>query len=195
MRPESFHQDLSEEWSRWVLAHGLPEIPSPDLAVGESVPVAYWIGTSTAAVLHIRWALWDDDEEPMTEADVELFCRSGSTWELNGGGGGQWSMESSLSPTDVDPRSVELDGTISVWSQDRGCKALWGSVGTDAAIAEVIQADQVTRRPVEAPVGAFVVCADYAEAFIVRILDAQGELLVEVEEPAGSDEEPPWPGP
>jgi hypothetical protein len=42
---------------------------------------------------------------------------------------------------------------------------------------------------VEAPIGAFVVCADYAEPVTVRLLDARGELLAEIDEPAGFDDE------
>jgi hypothetical protein len=195
MRPESFHQELSEHWSRWVLGHGLPEIPGHDLGVGESVPVAYWMGPSTAAVLHIRRFVWDDEEDPEIQTDVELFCLIDAEWETCGGGGGGWSEESPLRRVDVEPRHATLDGMTGGWSADRGCTALWGEVGTDAATVEVMQAGQLTRRPVEAPVGAIVVCADYAKPFTVRILDAQDRLLAKVEQPAGFDEEPPRPRP
>jgi hypothetical protein len=52
---------------------------------------------------------------------------------------------------------------------ERGCKALWVLVGVEAAFAEVIQGGRVARRPVEAPTGAFVVCADYAQPFTCEI--------------------------
>ena len=51
------------------------------------------------------------------------------------------------------------------------------------------QAGKVVRRPVEAPVGLFVVCADYADPFTVRVLDAHDRVLAEFEEPAGFDDD------
>jgi hypothetical protein len=188
MRPESFGEDLSEDWSRWVLAHGLPEIQGPDLAVGESVPVAYWVGPRTAAVLHIRRIVsWDDEEEAMTLSAVHLFCLVDSAWEATGGGGSDWPDERPLRRLDVDPRHATFGGRTGGPGREFGCKALEGVVGTDAAILEVVQAGEVTRRPVEAPIGAIVVCADYAQPFTVRIRDTQGGLLTEVDEPAGFD--------
>ena len=73
VRPPTFDASLAVDWSRWVLAHGLPEPPGSDVAPGESVPVAYWIGPRTAAVMHVRHNDWDEFEEPCTESDVDLF--------------------------------------------------------------------------------------------------------------------------
>lgn len=187
MRPESFDAELAVQWSRWVLDHGLPGVPGFELSVGESVPVAYWIGPSTAAVLHIRRVQDEDDECPLTETDIDLFCLVDGDWETWGGGGGGWTDDSPLARLAVAPNHVNLGGMNSGAVGDRGCKALWGTVGTEAVMAEVRQAGQVTRRPVEAPVGAFVVCGDYAEPFTVRVLNAHGDVLAEVEEPAGFD--------
>jgi hypothetical protein len=191
MRPESFDADLAERWSRWVLDHGLPEVPGSELGVGESVPVAYWIGPSTAAVLHIRRVQDEDDECLLTETDIDLFCLVEGNWETWGGGGGGWPDKSPLARLAVAPTHVDLGGMNSGVVGDRGCKALWGSVGTEAVMAEVRQAGQVTRRPVESPVGAFVVSGEYTEPFTVRVLNAQGDVLAEVEEPAGFADESP----
>ena len=77
------------------------------------------------------------------------------------------------------------------WSQEGGCKALWGSIGTCASVAEVTQDAQGTRRSVEVSVGALVVYADYALPVTIRVCDAYGELLDEIQEPSGFDDEPP----
>ncbi len=197
MRPVGFDEDLSERWSRWVLENGLPEIPRR-LAVGESVPVAYWIGPTTAAVLHVRRVLDEEEKAPYLDADVELFCLVDSAWESWGGGGANWpdslpswEDDGSLTRIDVPPQHVDLGAMNGGGSIERGCKALWGDVGAAASIAEVSQAGQVTRRPIEAPLGAIVVCGDSGQPLTVRIMDSRGELLAEVNEPAGF-EEPPW---
>jgi hypothetical protein len=81
MRARSFDEEYQEAWSRDVLAHGLPELPS-DLMEGEAVPVSWWVGPSTAAVLHIRRRRWDDDEEPDNETDVDCFRLVGERWDM-----------------------------------------------------------------------------------------------------------------
>jgi hypothetical protein len=93
VRPDSFDADLADEWSRWVLAHGLPDLPGPDLAPGESVPVAYWIGPRTAAVMHVRWDDGEEDQPPFTESDVVLFHLVDGAWEDLSSGGGNWADE------------------------------------------------------------------------------------------------------
>jgi hypothetical protein len=87
---------------------------------------------------------------------------------------------------------VDLGGRQGTWVGERGCKALWGDVGSEASVAEVEQSGQVTRRPIEAPTGLYVVSAEHDEPFTVRIFDAVGELLAQVEEKAGFDDLPPW---
>jgi len=66
----SFDASLSFECSQWVLAHGLPDLPGPDLGIGQSVPVAHWIGPITAAMLHIRRF-----REAVDEQDVDGWGR------------------------------------------------------------------------------------------------------------------------
>ncbi len=155
------------------------------------MPVSYWIGPDAAAVLHIRRFYEEDDAEVLTGTDVDLFYRVDGAWRTRGGGGGGWKGESPLTRIDVPPRHVDLHGVNGGWSEGRGCKALWDEVGTAAAVAEAHQAGTVTRRTIEAPVGAFVVCAGYAQPLTVRILDQWGELLAEIEEPAGFEGGPP----
>jgi hypothetical protein len=174
-----------------VLDHGLPDLPGPGLVLGESVPVSYWIGPSTAAVAHVRFVRRDADEDPFPEVDVELFCRVGGTWETWGGGGSNWTEEPTLARVTVPARYADPGGMTGGWSEERGCTALFGAVGVDAVTAEVLQAGEVTRRPVEAPVGLLVVCADSRSPFTVRVLDADGRLLAEVDQAAGFDDVTP----
>jgi hypothetical protein len=49
-----------DEWSLWVLEHGLPPLPT-SVQKGDSVPVARWAGITVDAVLHVQW-MRDDDE-------------------------------------------------------------------------------------------------------------------------------------
>jgi hypothetical protein len=190
MRPGSFDLVLQEQWSRWVLAHGLPDLPGTELDVDQAVPVAYWIGPTTAAVLHIRRYVDEDvdedDDRLITETDVDLFCLADSVWESWGGGGGGWQDTAPLARYEVPPDYVDLSAMNGGSMGDRGCKALSGVVGVEAASAEVIQGGRVTRRPVEAPNGAFVVCAEVTQPFTVRVLNAHGDVLAEIEERAGS---------
>jgi hypothetical protein len=73
-------------------------------------------------------------------------------------------------------------------SGERGCKALWGVVGVEAAVAEVHQAGRVTRRVIEAPVGLVVVSGEYSQPMTVRVLTKAGNVLARIEEPAGYGE-------
>jgi hypothetical protein len=66
-----------------------------------------------------------------------------------------------------------------------GVKALWDEVGAAAAVAEVAQFGEVTRHPVEAPAGLYIVSAALEAPFTVRILDRDGRPLAEIEERAG----------
>jgi hypothetical protein len=191
VRPAGFdHEEFGSAWSHWVLEHGLPELPGPQIAVGESVPVAYWVGPTTAAVLHIR--RWQDEDEPeqepWAETDIALFRRVGDLWEECGGGGaGGWGGEA-LTREQVPARTVCLDGKQESRSGEQGCTALWGEVGADAAVAEVEQSGTVTRRRVQAPTGFFVVSAEAGVPFTVRVFDSAGELLAEI----ADDATPPW---
>ena len=188
MQPGGFDQDrYGAAWNEWVLAHGLPELPGPSIAVGESVPVARWTGPRTAAVLHIRHVDDADEPEPRdwNEVDVHLFLRVDGGWRGAGSGGaGGWSGDT-LVPEAVPADAVRLDGMQASGVGGSGVTALWGEVGTAAAVAEVAQFGEVTRHPVEAPAGLYVVSAALEAPFTVRVLDARDVLLAEIEEPAG----------
>jgi hypothetical protein len=129
-------------------------------------------------------ALQDGCRGPLS-ALISLYrCRR----HLGGGGGGSggWVDDSPLARVEVPAGHANLHGMNSGSVGDRGCKGLWGEVGTEAAFAEVIQSGTVTRRAVQAPISAFVVGGEYEKPFIVRVLNSHDAPLAEVEEPAGS---------
>ena len=196
MQPGGFHEErYGAAWDEWVLAHGLPELPGPSIAVGESVPVARWIGPRTAAVLHIRRVQDTDEPDPWhwNEVDVNLFLRVDGEWQTNGSGGaGGWSGDT-LVPEAVAADVVRLDGMQVGAAGGTGVKALWGEVGAAAAVAEVAQFGEVTRRPVEATAGLYVVSAALEAPFTVRVLDDRGVVLAEIAEQAGWPDDGPCP--
>jgi len=150
--------------------------------------VALWLGPHSAAVLHIRRRQDEEDPEPFSEVDVALYSRTDGIWQGGGGGGaGGWSGDA-LARWQLPARAVQLDGKLAGGE----VVALWGEVGVDAAFAEVEQDGVLTRRPVEAPTGHYVVSADFDRPFTVRVFDAGGALLSQREESAGSVFLPPW---
>jgi hypothetical protein len=183
--PPDFWAGHGHLWDEWVRDHGLPELPGTPVAFGDSVPVAYWVGPRTAAVLHVYRAQDDGAPGPHTGTDLRLLARIGDDWEYRGGSR-TWSAEEPMEPQ-LPAREVRIDGNVCDWSTpgDDGRKALYGQVGADAAVAEVEQLGEITRRAVEAPTGRFVVCVVADAPATVRILDRHGELLAEIEEPAG----------
>lgn len=78
-----------------MLAHGLPAFPA-ELGDDESVPVAWWVGLESAAVLHLRrWPPADlrdlyEAGDSRTDVDVDVFARTDGGWALaaSGGSGG-----------------------------------------------------------------------------------------------------------
>jgi hypothetical protein len=148
-------------------------------------PVACWAGPRTAAVLHLYRTQDGADPEPHTGTDLRLLARVGDAWEYRGGSGDRYADEF-MEPR-LPAREVRVDGNVCNWwsSDDDGRKAIHGEAGADAAIAEVHQLGEVTRRALEAPTGRFVVCVVADAPCTVRVLDRDGALLAEIEEPAG----------
>jgi len=191
MRPATFDADRSEAWSAWVLDHGLPELPGSNLAVGQSVPVSFWAGPTAGAVIHVRRVFDERHEAPVIETEIDQLLRVEGRWRPEMSSGGSWPDDPPLARIQVPPTFVALDGSGGSEYLGQGTKALWGRLGTDAAVAKVHQAGQVVRRPVEAPVGLFVVCADVSDAFTLRVLGVDGRVLAEIQEPAGRGGSPP----
>ncbi len=167
-----------QDWGAWVLDDGLPALPT-DVAVGESVPVARWCGPRYGAVLFVEWSWSEDHEDDSLRSEVQIYRRAPDRWEpSNGSGGGGW-FDPPLVPPPVPPRAADLWHFHASGGDDwRGCAA-FGLAGSDAAVIEVSDVDGLTRRPIESPIGALVVCSDATAPAIARVLDRQGQVLTE----------------
>lgn len=178
MRPASFDMELSTAWSRWALEHGLPELPDR-LADRTSVPVAWWRGPDSAAVLHLRRWSGDEDQEPRTEVDVEVFEFVGGSWRLaaNGGAGG-W-QEAVVGPVQVEANHADLSGVVQGTAGGAEVVALWGEAGASADTVEVEQDGVVTAGPLTGELGWVVVSALVRGPVVARIRDGAGRVLAE----------------
>jgi hypothetical protein len=180
VRPDSFDAELQEQWSRWVLDHGLPDLPGPDLGLGQTVPVSYWVGSTTAVVAHISHVWLNDVQQADTSLLLDFFRRVDGDWISAGLGGGAWDDEDPLSRDRV--ASNPPDGHHVAFGI--GCMAVYGRVGSEASVTETVQAGQVTRRALDSPVGLLIACGesgDGAPPFTVRVLDAHEEVLAEID--------------
>lgn len=177
MTPESFDEDIMEQWGRWVLDHGLPKLPDR-VDVGESVPVARWVGPRFAAVMHIQWMWTEDHADDYLSTETQVFVRAEDDWIAAGGSGGSdWWDPPFVRPSAVGPRAVRLGNVFFADEGDWSCCAVDGLVGSDARAVEVEDADGCTRNPVESPFGAVVICSDGRRRARYRVLDAEGVVL------------------
>jgi hypothetical protein len=177
VQPKSFDEDLMTEWSVWVLDNGLPPLPD-GVDPGESVPVAQWVGPRFAAVLHIQWMWSEDHNDDSLSTETQVFVRRGQHWEIaDGQGGSSWFDPPFERPSRVGPRTVAIGHEFCATEPSRSCCAVDGFVGSDAAHIEVEDADGMTRRPVESPFGAVIVCSDGAGDATFRVLDGDGRVL------------------
>jgi len=166
------------DWSLWVLEHGLPAPPDA-LDDGEALPIARWVGPRFGAVLHISRYLDDEDSERRIDTEVEVFCRSGESWEQSYGSGGSSWYDPPLIRLPLQPRQAFTSHQHCSGNEDWYCCAIDGVAGVDAAWVEVLDADGTTRRPIESALGAFIACSDGKRDAVVRVLDASGVVLVE----------------
>jgi hypothetical protein len=177
MPPDSFDEGLLTEWSLWVLTHGLPELPE-SVRVGESVPVARWVGARFGAVAHVQWMWTDDHADDRLGNEIETFRRRAGRWEAsNGNGGSGWHSPPFRRPSRLGPRDVEDGGRLYVGGDGWRCCAVDGIAGEEAAVVELVDAGGTTGSPIESPFGAFVVVTDADREATVRVLDQQAREL------------------
>ena len=178
MRPESFDDAYRLDWALWVLDYDLPVMPI-ELVEGQHVPVARWAGPQFGAVLMVGTCPHDPDCDPGAHfvTDMLRYRRNGDTWERAVSSGGTDWHSTTLGPPDVPPGYVEFSdshrGVVTPGGWD--CLAAAGLVGTAATWIEVTERGTVSRRPIEAPAGAFVVACDRAAS--IAVLDADGTEL------------------
>jgi len=179
--PGSFAVDLGE-WDRWLLAHGLPELPDA-VAAGEAVPVAVWVGSRWAATLHLVYRDSDEDAslgEPSLDTEEQAFRWSGEEWEAAGASGGtSWSPGLDLKPPALGPREVWTGGLGRYGGPDWNAGVVGGLAGADAASVEVQSAAGIESAPFSSPVGAWLVAFDGRREAVLRVRDADGIDLCE----------------
>lgn len=181
MRPVNFDERFAVSWDLWVLSNGLPDLPE-QMVEGISVPVAYWAGDRVGAVLSVQRCPHDDGCEPGEHftTDELSFRRTDTGWiPASGSSGGDWPLRG-LGRVDVpahhvefeDPGGYRVDGPDG-WS----CVRQVAVVGRAAMWVELVESDQVTRRPVGAPTGYLIVAVPADKPATLRILDVdQSEL-------------------
>jgi hypothetical protein len=177
-QPTSFEEELSLDWSVWVLDHGLPGLPV-DVRRGQSVPVARWPGPRFGAVLHLQW-MWgnDDDGDDYLATEIELFRRVDGGWEpANGSGGSEWPFGSLLVRPALPPGTAQFWGEVSSGEHDWAVAAIDGLAAGDAAAVEVIDLDGLTRHPIDSPLGVVLAAVDATRPATVQVLDGEHRIL------------------
>ena len=167
IRPPSFDAEYSEDWARWVLRHGLPELPDA-LGEADEVPIACWAGPRFGAVVLRRW--WDDDDgdRSLVDDNVVLFERVESDWRpLNGDGGAAGPLLDPMARPLMPAGEVRITGETGSDS----VRAVDGVVGEGVRYIELDEGGGPIRRAIEAPVGVFVLCFAASDEAKVRFLD------------------------
>jgi hypothetical protein len=177
-RPASFDEEFMQDWSLWVLDHGLPALPGT-LGANDSVPVARWVGPRWGGVFHVNWWRSDQPGEPdEPDCDIEVFRRGESDWEPASGSGGSNWYSPPLSRPQVPPRYAAFGGTT--YNGGEGgwwCCALDGLVGVEADTVEVEDADGLTKNRLESQLGVVLVAVDGTRPATIRVRDSAGEVL------------------
>ena len=175
--PASFSEDNMDEWSRWVLENGLPTLP---IAVkkGESVPVARWVGTTVAAVLHVQWMWSYEPDDDFLASEIACFGREDGVWEQGDGCGGTgWYSPVFERSDSIGPRETSTFGRHGEVGEEGMCLTSYGITGTAARFVEVETNGRTERAPLESPIGAWIAAWDPAFATTVRILGDDGAVL------------------
>jgi hypothetical protein len=164
----------------WVLDHGLPVLPDV-LGDDDEVPIACWAVPALGAVLFRSWWSGSGEDGPSPHVNVSddhySFVRSeGVSWEPTGGGGGTAGPEAD--PMRASPRPDRL-AFIGGDRLEGGVRGVTGSVGAAARSIELIDRQGRTSRSVGAPLGSFIVCFDPLDEVTIRVLDDEGQALLE----------------
>jgi hypothetical protein len=181
MRPVEFEERFAATWALWVLDHGLPDLPD-QMVEGLSVPIAFWAGQRVGAVMFVQRCPHDEEceaDEHFTTDEVS-FRRTDDGWIPAAGSSGVDWPQCGLGRLDVPARHVQFEepGEYRVDGPDGwACVRQTAVVGRDAAWIELVEGDQLTRRPVNAPTGRVIVATPGEEPATIRILDSdQSEL-------------------
>jgi hypothetical protein len=176
--PPTFDEYFMNDWSLWVVEHGLPVLPD-EVRKGESIPIARWAGPRYAAVLHIQW-MWgnDDSSEDYLAGEIDCLVAVGDGWESTDGGGGTgWPWARLARPRDIAPRQVHRLGVHLASGVDYRCSVAYGVAGVDAAYVELRTSRGTQRSGFDSRIGAWVAAWEAGLAAEVRVFDAQSQLL------------------
>lgn len=81
------------QWSgKWVLQHGLPELPSKELPAWAEAPVAVWSGRDCGAVMFIEHDPEDEEEPYSVDIEVSVRTEEGGEWVWESRGGSDWPL-------------------------------------------------------------------------------------------------------
>src|SRR4051794_1234075 len=148
-----------------LLDAALLDLPLPALLDvdedDEAVVISRWAGPLWDALLHVINNGCDEELGEVTVGlDATSFRRVSGGWQesRSGGGGSWWTTERPvLRRCEVPPRSWQLRHFH--FGRDDDWHAPWAYAvgGTEAAWVEVTDIDGTVHRPVEAPLGYFVV--------------------------------------
>lgn len=180
--PPSFHYEYSDDWAMWVLDHGLPATPGV-LGDDDEIPIAYWKGDRLATVLFRSWASQDDDDLGLVEeGDVDddhysWVLTDGSWVPIGAGGGAGGPMRNPLARPDLAADAAYFGGDWLQGDAKGSVRGVTGAVGEGARYIELEDRHGVTRRTVEAPLGAIIVCWDAEDDVTIRVLDADEKVL------------------
>jgi hypothetical protein len=153
-------EELFEASDPALLDGGLPPLPD-DVNEGEAVVIARWAGPRWGALLYVINNGYDEELGEVTvDLDATSFRRVPGGWqESSSSGGGNWW-------TNEQPLLRRPEVPIRAWGlghfhtgPDDGWHAPWafGLAGAEAAWVEVTDIDGTLRRPLEAPLGYFVI--------------------------------------
>lgn len=178
-RPANFCDEFWGDWGPWVLEHGIPVLPA-QAAEDESYPVARWIATEWAAVLHLSYRSADGDDPASLETDDQAFRRVRGEWqELNGGGGTNWFDGLELArPSAIGPDEAHAICEGWVGAADYVCGIVQGVAGINAANILVEQNGTISEGPVDSPLGAWIVAFDGARPVRIVIRSSAGAPLL-----------------
>ncbi|GAA3181273.1 hypothetical protein GCM10010531_39340 [Blastococcus jejuensis] len=174
-------EELFETLSFRLLDQPLLSPPPRNLAEGEAVVIARWIGPQWGALLSVINSGPDEDDGELTvHLDATGYRRVPGGWResLSSGGTNWWTTETPLlRRPEMHARAWTLHH-FHVSSHD-GLEAHWaiGVAGDAAAWVEVTDVDGPVRQPLEAPLGSFVVAWNGVGPATVELFDRPGSSL------------------
>jgi hypothetical protein len=172
-------EELFEACDPALLDRPLPSLPN-DVDEGDAVVIGRWAGPRWGALLYVINDGPDDYGEGSVDLDATSFRRVPGGWQessSSGGGGWRTTEKPLLRRHELPPRAWALAHFHS--GPNDGWHAPWayGVAGDEAAWVEVTDIDGPVRRPLEAPLGYFIIAWNGDGPATVELLDRAGNSL------------------